>query len=214
MCSQRRRKAKRGFKAGNAVGCAFKLDLFLVRGVGRVVGGDGVHHSVEDRLDHGVAVGCGAKRRIHLGIGIVKAHVLFREQEVVRSHFARNTQSVAASLAHGRNRGCRRCVGHMQMSTGVAQFGDETDVPLDEARFGFGWHAAQAKPECGRPCVHAGALREARVFGVLNDAEAHARRSGQGLAHHAVFEDGPAVVGDGDCACRLQRGKVIERLAL
>ena len=64
------------------------------------------------------------------------------------------------------------------------------------------------------PSVHAGALGHARVFGVLDDAEAHARGGGEGLAHHAVFEDGVAVVGDGHGAGGLERGIVVEGLAL
>ena len=102
----------------------------------------------------------------------------------------------------------------MQMSAGVAQFGDQADIALDEAGFSLGRHAAQAELEGGRPGVHAGALRQARVFGVLDDAQAHTRRGGQGLAHHAVFQNGAAVVGHGDGASGFERGKVVERLAL
>ncbi len=38
------------FKAGDAVGRVLELDFFLVRGVRRVVGGDGVDDAVEDAL--------------------------------------------------------------------------------------------------------------------------------------------------------------------
>ena len=57
----------------------------------------------------------------------------------------------------------------------VAQLGDETDVALDETRFRFSRHSAEAEPERNRAEVHAGALRHARIFGVLDDGEADAR---------------------------------------
>jgi hypothetical protein len=57
-------------------------------------------------------------------------------------------------------------------------------------------------------------LRQARVFGVLDHGQSHARRGGQGLAHDAVFEDGVAVVGDGHCAGGLDGRIVVDGLAL
>ncbi len=76
-----------------------------------------------------------------------------------------------------------------------------------------GGHAAQAELEGHGAQVHAGALRHARVFGVLDDAEPHARGGGEGFAHHAVFQDGPAVVGDGHRAGGLERREVVEGFA-
>ena len=79
--------------------------------------------------------------------------------------------------------------------------------------FGFRRHAAQAELESCWPGVHAGALGQAGVFGMLDDAEADAGCSGEGLAHHAIFEDGVAVVGDGDGAGGFERGEVVECFA-
>ena len=132
----------------------------------------------------------------------------------MRRDLAGDAQAVAAGLADGGHGGGGRGVGHVQVSAGVAQLGDQADVALDDGGFGLGWHAAQAELEGGRSGVHAGALRQARVLGVLDDAEAHARGGGQGLAHDAVFEDGSAVVGDGHRAGGLERGKVVDRFAL
>ena len=64
------------------------------------------------------------------------------------------------------------------------------------------------------PGIHAGALRHARVFGVLDHAQAHARRGGQGFAHDAVFQNRMAVVGHRDGAGGFERGKIVERFAL
>ncbi len=94
------------------------------------------------------------------------------------------------------------------------ELGDEADVALDEAGFGFRRHAAQAELECETgPSIHAGALGHAGVFSVLDDAEAHARGGGEGFAHDAVFEDGLAVVGDGDGAGGFEGGEVVEGFA-
>jgi hypothetical protein len=59
----------------------------------------------------------------------------------------------------------------MQMGAGVAQLGHQANVALDHADSASG-HAAQAQLERHRPGVHAGALGQARVFGVLDDAQA------------------------------------------
>ena len=55
-------KAQRGFEAGDAVGSAVELLLFFVRGVGRVIGSDGVDGAVEEAFDHGGAIALGAQR--------------------------------------------------------------------------------------------------------------------------------------------------------
>ncbi len=151
-------EAERGFKAGDAVGRVLELDFLFVRGMRRVVGGDGVDNAVEDAFDHGVAVGGRAQRRIHLGIGVVEADVLFGEQEVMRRDFAGDAQSVAARLAHGGHSRGGGGVRDVQMRARVAQLGDQADVALDEAGLGFGRHAAQAELErqrarrsCWRP---------------------------------------------------------------
>ena len=186
-----------------------------MHGVGRVVGGDGVDHAVEDGLDHGVAVGGRAQRRVHLGVGVVEADVLVGEQEVVRRHLAGDAQAVAAGLAHGGQRRGGRGVGHVQVDAGVAQLGDQADVALDDGGFGLGWHAAQTQAgrRPGRAFMLA-PLREARVLGVLDDGEAHARGGGQRLAHDVVLEDGPAVVGDGHGSGGFEGGVVVESLRL
>jgi hypothetical protein len=49
---------------------------------------------------------------------------------------------------------------------------------------------------------------------VLDDAQTHPRRRGQGFAHHVVFQDGLAVIGDRHRAGGLESGKIVDRLAL
>ncbi len=151
MCSQRRREAQRGLQADDAVGRVLELHFLLVHRVRRVVGGDRVHHAVEDALDHGVAVGSRAQRRTHLGVGVVAAHVLLGQQKVMRSHLAGHAQPVAPRLAHGGQRGGRRSVRHVQVGARLAQLRHQPDVALDDARFGLGGHPAQPQLERHRP---------------------------------------------------------------
>jgi len=87
----------------------------------------------------------------------------------------------------------------MQMRMRLAQLGHQANIALHHARLCFGRHAAQSQPERHRAKIHARTLRHAGVFGVLDYGESYARRCGEGLAHHAVFEDGPPIVGDGYC---------------
>ena len=77
----------------------------------------------------------------------------------------------------------------MQMRMRVAQFRHQANIALHEARFGLRRHAAQPQLERHRAQVHARALRHARVFSVLDHAQAHARRRGQRFAHDAVFQN-------------------------
>ena len=70
----------------------------------------------------------------------------------------------------------------------------EADVALDDGRFGLVGKTAQPKLERHWPSVHTGALRHARVFSMLNDAQPYSRSGGQGFSHDAVFQDGQAVI--------------------
>ena len=48
---------QRCFQSGDAEGSALELDLLLVKGVRRVIGGDGVDRPVEDAFDQRLAIG-------------------------------------------------------------------------------------------------------------------------------------------------------------
>ena len=62
-----------------------------------------------------VAVGGGAQRRTHFGVGVVEADMLFGEQKMMRGDFAGDAKAVAAGLAHGGERGGGRDVGDVQV---------------------------------------------------------------------------------------------------
>ena len=133
-------------------------------------------------------------------MGVVEAHVFLSEQKVMRRHLAGNAKPAAPSLANGGQSSGGGGVSNMQMSARLAQFSNQADVTLHHAGLSFRRHTAQTQFERHRPQVHARALREARVLGVLDNAETHARRSGQNLAHHAVFQDRSTIVGDSHSA--------------
>src|SRR5580698_10587577 len=60
----RQAQAERCFQPRDAVRCALKLLLFLMRGVRRMVGGDAVDGAVQQAFDHGIAVRSCAQRRV------------------------------------------------------------------------------------------------------------------------------------------------------
>ncbi len=207
-------KAQRRLQAGNPIRRIFKLDFLLMHGVGRVIGGDGVHDAIQNGLDHGVSIKRGPQRRVHLRVRVVEAHVLFREEKMVRSHFASDAQAAAPGLAHRSQRRGGGCVRHVQVDAGVAQLGDQPNIALHQAGLSLSRHAAQPQLERHRSSVHAGALRKPCVFSVLDHAQSHARRGNQRLAHDVVLQYRVAVVRHGDGARGLERGIVVDGLAL
>src|SRR5271157_3061513 len=78
---------QRGLKAGDAEGGTLELDLLLVEGVRRVVGGYRVDGPVDDALHQSVAVGDRAQWRIHLVVGVEVADILIHQREMVGRNF-------------------------------------------------------------------------------------------------------------------------------
>ncbi len=64
-----------------------------------MVGGDGVDGAVEEGGYDGLAVGFGAERRVHLGVGVVAADGVFGEGEVVRRGLAGDVEALALGFA-------------------------------------------------------------------------------------------------------------------
>jgi hypothetical protein len=93
------------------------------------------------------------------------------------------------------------------MDAGVAQLGHQANVALDDAGLGLGGMPRRPSLNATAPAFMLAPVRHARVFGVLDHGQAHARRGGQGLAHDVVFEDGQAVVGDGTAPADLRAAK-------
>ena len=104
---------------------------------------------------------------------------------MVRRHVASDAQSATPRLANSRKGSGRRGVRHMQMNTG---HGPRSSVTSRMSRSTSPDSASAGIPrspslERHRPRVHACALRETCILGVLNHAQTYARRSGQRLAH-------------------------------
>src|SRR5450631_107193 len=99
------------------------------------------------------------------------------------------------------------------MGAGLTKLRNQSNVALHHAGLGFGRHPAQSEFERHWAKVHAGALRETSVLSMLYHAETHASRSGQNLAHHAIFQDWTAIVSNAHCSCGLEGGIVVECLA-
>ena len=93
-------KAERGFEAGDPVWRELKFNFLFVHGVRRVIGRNGVHNAIENSFDHGIAIGSRAQRRIHFGVRVVEADMLFGQQEVMRRNLAGHAQPVAPRLPH------------------------------------------------------------------------------------------------------------------
>ena len=62
-----------GLEPGDAERRMIELDVLLVVVVRRVVGGDDVDAAVGNALEHRIAVGGLAQRRVHLDVGVVRA---------------------------------------------------------------------------------------------------------------------------------------------
>ena len=164
-------KAQRGFEAGDAVGSPVELLLFFVRGVGRVIGSDGVDGAVEEAFDHGGAIAFGAQGGIHLRIGVVEANAFLSQREMMRCDFAGDVQALVARFADRVESPAGGNVRDVQMA--VPHLLQERDVTLYQTRFGLDGHAAQTETKRERACIHGAASGEARIFGVLDNGEPH-----------------------------------------
>src|SRR5271157_1143658 len=155
---------QRGLKAGDAEGSTLELDLLLVEGVGRVVGGNRVYGAVDDALYQSIAIRDRAQWRIHLVVGVEVADILIHQREMVRRNFGGDAKPRFLGAAHGFQGLAGREMRHVHVSPGRA---GERDVPLDDVGLGGVRHAMQAQAERRSSQIHRAAGRHARVFGVL-----------------------------------------------
>ena len=203
------RQRERGFQSGDAERGALEFHLFLVGGVGRMVGGDGVHRAVGERSQDSFKIGGRAQRGIHLVIAVIVTHIVVGQREMMRRHFEGDARFGALATAHTLQ-GVRG--GKMRdVQAGVGNLHRELHVTLDDRGFGSRSHAAQSETEGTRARVHRTILGHPSVFGMLHDGEIQLPGQNQRLAHDAVIEDGLAIVGDGDCSRGLERAEVGER---
>ncbi len=203
-------QAQRGFQAGNAEGGAVEFPVFFVQRVRSMVGGNAIHRAIDQAGQQGFAVSAGAERRIHLEVGVVVAYVFIDQRKMVGRNFAAYAQAVTLGPAHsleGRGRGN---VGHMVAGLG---FRYQADVAFHNGGLGFRGPAAQAQTKRRGSGVHGSARGHARVFRVLDHRDVQFAGAQQRRAHHAVVQDGPAIISQGNGAGALEGGEVGELLA-
>ena len=138
----------RGFEANDPERRAIELDHLLVDVMRRVVGRDHVDAAVGNALEHGVAVGGFAQRRIHLEVGVVLDRAVERvvgQGEVMRRDLARHVHAAFLARAHRAQRLPRAHVRDVHVCAGEL---GQRNVALDHDRLGFARNAAQ--PEMRR----------------------------------------------------------------
>ena len=124
---------------------------------------------------------------------------------MVRRDFGGGANARLLGLAHGFHRFGGGDVGDVDVRLRLLR---QLDVASDNVRLRSVGHSSQAETErCGTE-IHRASGGAVRVFGVLHHGKLKARGETQGVAHDAVFEDGTAVVADGDRSGFLERREV------
>ncbi len=201
----------RGLEAHDAVGRLRELTLLLGERVRRVVGGHAVDGAVHQRFHARLDVALAAQRGRHLAVGVVAAHDLVGEQQVMRGHLRGHPDAARLGVAHEPHRARGGDVGDVQVRPG--QLGED-DVARHHHVLGGGGLAGE--PEIGghEPLVHGPAVRELAVLRVADDRHAE----GQGVLHRPAVElrvhHALAVVGEGDAAGLGLLGQLRELRAL
>ncbi len=130
----------------------------------------------------------------------------------MRCNFKSDARFRALAAAHALQRVRRGKMGDVQ--AGVGNLHREMHVALDDGSLGSRSHTAQSETEGTRARMHGAIFGHAGVFGVLHDREIQLSAEKESLTHDVVFEDGLAVVGDGDRSGGVQRTEVGERGSL
>ena len=156
-----------------------------------MVRGDGVYGAVGKPCLHGRDVGGASERRVHLGVGVVAAHSLVGQREVVRSGLTGHLHAASLGIADDARRADGGDVGDVHRRTGefgqvhLAGYGDVLGRPGNPF-----------KPQFGRdePFVHGPLAHQRQVFGVGDDGDAYALGVFQRAAHQLRVAYGLAVV--------------------
>ena len=195
------RQRHRRLEADDAERRPVELHRLLVGVMRRVVGGDGVDAAVGEPLQHRVAVGRGAQRRVHLEVRVV-AQVLVGQDEVVRGDLARHRYAALLARAHRAQRLPRAHVRHVDRPAGQPA---QADVPLDHDRFGLSGLAAQTEGGRAIALVHDAAGGQRRVLAVVDDRYPEHRRVLESPPHEERVGNRMPIVGDPDAAGLAER---------
>ena len=193
---------------------AVELERLLVGVMRRVVGGDDVDRPVAQALDHRVAVGLLAQRRVHLQVRVVAAALVQRlvgQDEVMRRHLGRDRDAAVLAGAHRAQRLARAHVRDVDAAAGHL---GQRDVALDHDRLGDAGNPLQPEQAGDRAFVRDAVALERRILAVVDDRHAEHRRVFERPPHQQRRRDRPAVVGDRDAAGGAQVADLGQLLAL
>ena len=213
--SRSKTSGTRGLEADDPERRAVELDHLLVGVMRRVIGGDDVDAAVGDALEHRVAIGRLAQRRVHLEVGVVADRVRRATRRSARSGAARPRRSRGrrASLpARTARSDCRALM--CAMWTCAAGQLRERDVALDHDRLGRAGNAAQPERAATIALVRDAVALERRILAVIDDRHAEHRRVLERAPHQQRRRHRPAVVGERDAAGGLLLAELGELLAL
>src|SRR5437867_12921377 len=96
----------------------------------------------------------------------------------------------------------------------AAELLGQLHVPINYCRLRRVSHATKSEPQRSWAFVHGAVLRQASVFGMLNDRKVDLGRGPQRVSHRGLIQDGLAIVGYRNRARPLQCTKIREHCAL
>src|ERR1700750_3381841 len=120
-------ETERCLKPSDAVRCALKLLLLLMRGMRRMVGCDAVNSAVQQTFNHCIAVFEGTQWRVHLGECVVSVDRFFRKNEMMRRDLAGDMQPTLSRRPYMIQGLLRGYMGHVQMRLIKVQFAEQCD---------------------------------------------------------------------------------------
>src|SRR5437762_9192788 len=127
--------------------------------MGCMVGGDDVDRAVADCLLDGLDIGGGAKRRIHLRVGVVPLNRILGQREMMRADFCRHPYAAVLSPPNQLDRAARAHVAEVHVTTRPPS---EEDVADDHDLLSLVRYALETEPRTDDAFVHRSAVREGR----------------------------------------------------
>ncbi len=176
-----------------------------------VVGGDGIDGTVGKTCLHRGDVGVASQGRVHLGVGIVTAHRLVGQGEVMRRRLAGDLHAARLGVSDDARRAyggdvcdVDRCAGEL----GQVHLAGHGDI--------FGSPGDPLEAELGRdePFVHHPFADQGEILGVGDHGDTDPFRVLEGAAHEFGAANGLAVVGNRDAAGLFQIAHLGQALTL
>ena len=156
-----------GLEAGDAERRLLERHLLLVTRVRRVVGRDRLDRPVAERVDQRCAIVVRPQRRVHLHVGIERAHRVLGQAEVVRRGLARVAWTPGRAGAAERLHGL--ACGEVEQVERPLLVRGEREVAVDHDALGHRRVAAEAELGRDEPLVDVAAARERRLLAVDGD---------------------------------------------